>query len=93
MGIFKYGLFTVCVMVILNPKRFPGLSVSFLQSSTQIINMMEISAVLGRNFVNKRSLRQRLFALCNYLVVDFCPQGQYFWYDGFQRPKIKGTHL
>ena len=40
-------LFTICVMIILNPKQFPGLSVSYLQSSTQILNMMEISAVIS----------------------------------------------
>ena len=34
-------------MIILNPKQFPGLSVSYLQNSTQILNMMEVSAVLG----------------------------------------------
>ena len=40
-------LFTICVMIISNPKQFPGLSVNYLQNSTQILNMMEISAVLG----------------------------------------------
>ena len=43
-------LFTVCVMIILNPKQFPGLSVSYLQNSTQILNMTEISAVLGHGW-------------------------------------------
>ena len=37
--------FTICVMIILTPKQFPGLSVSYLQNSTQILNMIEISAV------------------------------------------------
>ena len=36
-------LFIVCVMIILNSRQFPGSSVSYLQ----ILNMMEISAVLG----------------------------------------------
>ena len=40
-------IFTICVMIILNPKQFLGLSVSYLQNSTQILNMMKISAVLG----------------------------------------------
>ena len=40
-------LFTVCVMIILKPKQYPGLSVSYLHNSIQILNMMEISAVLG----------------------------------------------
>ena len=40
-------LFTICVMIILNPKQVPGSSVSCLQNSTQIFNMMGISAVLG----------------------------------------------
>ena len=40
-------LFTICVMVILNPKQFPGLSVNYLQNPTQIVNIMEISAVPG----------------------------------------------
>ena len=52
-GMYTYGnfqetsmvLFTICVMIILTPKQFPGLSVSFLQNSTQILNMIEISAV------------------------------------------------
>ena len=39
-------LFTICVMIILNPEHFPGLSVSYLQNCTQILNLMEISAVL-----------------------------------------------
>ena len=38
-------LFTICVMIILTPKQFPGLSVSYLQNSTQMLNMIEISAV------------------------------------------------
>ena len=38
-------LFTICVMIILTPKQFPGVSVSYLQNSTQIRNMIEISAV------------------------------------------------
>ena len=38
-------LFTICVMIILTPKQFPGLSVSYLQNSTQIFNMIEISGV------------------------------------------------
>ena len=38
-------LFTICVMIISTPKQFPGLSVSYLQDSTQILNMIEISAV------------------------------------------------
>ena len=54
-AIYTYGdfqetnmvLFTICFMIILNPKQVPGLSVSYLQNSTQILNMMEISAVLG----------------------------------------------
>ena len=37
--------FTICVMIILTPKQFPGLSLSCLQNSTQILNMIEISAV------------------------------------------------
>ena len=39
--------FTICVMIILTPKQFPGLSLrlSYLQNSTQILNMIEISAV------------------------------------------------
>ena len=41
------AIFTICVMIILNPKQFPGSSVSYLQNSTQILNIMEISAVLG----------------------------------------------
>ena len=40
-------LFTICVMTILNLKQFPGLSVGYLQNSTQILNMMQISAILG----------------------------------------------
>ena len=40
------GLFTICVMIILNPKQFPFLSVRYLQNSTQILNMMKINAVL-----------------------------------------------
>ena len=39
--------FAIFVMVILKPKQFPGLSMSYLQNSTQILNMMEIIAVLG----------------------------------------------
>ena len=38
-------LFTVCVMIVLTPKQFPGLSVSYLQNSTQILSTIEISAV------------------------------------------------
>ena len=38
-------LFTICVMIILTPKQFPGLSVTYLQNSMQILNMIEISAV------------------------------------------------
>ena len=38
-------LFTICVMIILTPKQFAGLSVSYLQNSTQIPNMIETSAV------------------------------------------------
>ena len=36
-------------MIISNPKQFPaaGLSVRYLQNSTQRLDMMEISAVLG----------------------------------------------
>ena len=30
-------LFTICVMIILTPKQFPGLSVSYLQSSTRYL--------------------------------------------------------
>ena len=41
------ALFTICAMIILNPKQFPGSSVSYLQNSTKVLNMMEISAVLG----------------------------------------------
>ena len=52
-AIYTYGnfqetsmvLFTICVMIILTPKQFHGLSVSYLQNSTQILNMIEISAV------------------------------------------------
>ena len=40
-------LFTICVITVLNPKQFPGSSVSHLQNSTQTLNMMTISAVLG----------------------------------------------
>ena len=44
-AIYSYGnfqetsmvLFTICVMIILTPKQFPGLSVSYLQNSTQIL--------------------------------------------------------
>ena len=43
-------LFTICVVIILNSKQFPGSSVSYLQNSTQILNMMEISAVLCHGF-------------------------------------------
>ena len=43
-------LFTICFMIILNAKQVPGSSVSYLQNSTQILNMMEISAVLGHGF-------------------------------------------
>ena len=54
-AIYTYGdfqennmvLFTICFMIILNPKQVPGSSVSYLQNSTQILNMMEVSAVLG----------------------------------------------
>ena len=38
-------LFTICVMIILTPKQFPGLSVGYLQYFTQILNMIEISTV------------------------------------------------
>ena len=38
-------LFIICIMIILTPKQFPGLSVSYLQNSTQMLNMIEISAV------------------------------------------------
>ena len=38
-------LFTICVMIISTRKQFPGLSVSYLPDSTQILNMIEISAV------------------------------------------------
>ena len=38
-------LFTICVMIILTRKQFPDLSVSYLQNSTQILSMTEISAV------------------------------------------------
>ena len=38
-------LFTICVMIILTPKQFPGLSVSYLQNSTQILNMIKTSSV------------------------------------------------
>ena len=38
-------LFTICVMIILTPKQFPGLSVTCLQNSTQILSMIEISGV------------------------------------------------
>ena len=41
------ALFTICAMIILNSKQFPGASVSYLQNSTKILNMMEISDVLG----------------------------------------------
>ena len=44
-GNFHMVLFTICVMIILTPKQFPGLSVSYLQNCTQILNMIEISAV------------------------------------------------
>ena len=52
-AIYTYGNFqetsmvlcTICVIIILTPKQFPGLSVSYLQNSTQILNMIEISAV------------------------------------------------
>ena len=41
-------LFTICVMIILDLKQFPGCSsVSYLQNSTLTLNMIEISAVLG----------------------------------------------
>ena len=51
-AIYTYGnfqetrmvLFTICVIIILTPKQFSGLSVSYLQNSTQILNMIEISA-------------------------------------------------
>ena len=42
-------LFTICVMIILTPKQFHGLSVSYLHNSTQILNMIEISAVQGHD--------------------------------------------
>ena len=38
-------LFTNCVMIILTPKQFSGLSACYLQNSTQILDMIEISAV------------------------------------------------
>ena len=38
-------LFTICVIIIFTPKQFPGLSVSYLQNSTQILNMIDIIAV------------------------------------------------
>ena len=38
-------LFTIRVMIIVTPKQFPGLSVSYLQNSTQIFNMIETSAL------------------------------------------------
>ena len=38
-------LFTICVVIILTPKQFPGLSMSYLQNSTQILNMIETSTV------------------------------------------------
>ena len=41
------ALFTMCAMIILKPKQFTGSSVSYLQNSTKILNMMEISAVLS----------------------------------------------
>ena len=52
-AIYTYGnfqetsmvLFTICAMIILTLKQFPGLSASYLQNSTQIFNMIEISAV------------------------------------------------
>ena len=52
-AIYTYGnfqeismvLFTICVIIILTPKQFPGLSVSYLQNSIQILDMIEISAV------------------------------------------------
>ena len=52
-GIYTYGdlhetsvvLFRICVMIILTPKQFSGLSAGYLQNSTQILDMIEISAV------------------------------------------------
>ena len=60
-------LFTICVMIILNQKQFPGSSLSYLQNSTQILNR-EYPCQVSRNFINNRSLRQHSFALCKYLV-------------------------
>ena len=53
-------LFTICVVIILNPKQFPCSSVSFLQNSTQIFVIMEISAVLGH-------------AVFNFLPLSYSP--------------------
>ena len=99
-------LFTICVMIILNPVQFPGSSVSYLQNSRRylchtplcrailfvhfsllvsqlvfqnefILNTSAISLCKGeypcqvsRNFINNRSLRQHLFALCRFLVSE-----------------------
>ena len=45
-------LFKICVMIVLNPKQFPGSSVRYLPNSTQILNMMEISAFLRHGCFN-----------------------------------------
>ena len=42
---FKHGFMYNLCHDVLTPKQFPGLSVSYLQNSTQILNMIEISAV------------------------------------------------
>ena len=54
-AIYTYGnfqessmvLFTICVMIILNPKQFPGSSVSYLQNYTQILRLTWWKSVLS----------------------------------------------
>ena len=42
------ALFTICVMIVLNPKQFPGSSIHTLPLQFyKILNIMKISAVLG----------------------------------------------
>ena len=42
-------LFTICVRIILTPKQFPGLSVSYLQSSTRYLARQK--SVLSKSMV------------------------------------------
>ena len=61
-------LCTICVMIILNPKQFPGSSMGYLQNSTQILNMMEISTVLGHGCFSIFT-----FAILSFIEALFCP--------------------